>query len=215
MYNRCPRGPKELIAERDDGFMKNATPTLLALAALMLCGAREAKSSVLLNLVNPPGQTNTPYSLNFIAAGTTTDISFAGYQAPFRLWAEDISLTSGAGNLLGATWIFAPFTPFDTVDAGQFNDGFGSGTNGLFFANGTGRVDQFEQLIGTVVGQTYTLDFLFSNYPGSVGSGNQPSELLVSESAVPEPSTFVLLAAALAVIGALSRNATDKRSNKV
>lgn len=215
MYDRCPRGQKELIAERDDGFMKHATPTVLALAALMLCGAREAKPNTLLNLVNPPGQTNTPYSLNFIAAGTTTDISFAGYQAPFREWAEDISLTSGAGNLLGATWIFAPFDPLDTVDASQFNDGFGSGTNGLYFANGTGRLDQFEQLIGTVVGQTYTLDFVFINYPFSAGAGNAPSELLVSESAVPEPSTFALLAAALVAIGALSRNATGKRNKKI
>ena len=180
------------------------TETVLGLSVLILLGARQSRADILLNLVNPPGgQNNTPYSLNFIAGATTTDISFAGYCAPGPLFAEHISLTSGSGNLLGQTWTFTPFFPFDTIDAGQFNDGFGPGTNGLFFANDVGDLDRFNQVISTVVGQTYTLDFLFSNLPAP---NNAPSELIVSATtAVPEPSSIILLGPAVASVGLCRR----------
>jgi hypothetical protein len=49
--------------------------------------------------------------------------------------------------------------------------------------------------VATVVGKTYTLDFLFINNPYTGGSYNAPSELLVSASnvSVPEPSSAVLM----------------------
>lgn len=178
-------------------MIKNAVLTSWMLA---LCAAGQAKADILLNLVNPPDQSGTPYSLSFVAGAATTDILFAGYQAPARLWAEDISLTSGDGNLLGTTWIFTPFHTLDTVDAGQFNDGFGSGTNGLYFANGVGDLDRFDQLVSTVAGRSYTLDFVFINNPDDNGANNAPSELVVSAIAVPEPSTFWLVSLSAGIL---------------
>lgn len=185
--------------------MKNATLTMLALAALALCGVGQAAAGTLLDLVNPPGQNLTPYALSFTAQALTTDIAFAGYQAPFRLWAYDISLTSGGGNLLGVTWNLTPYNPSDTVDAGQFADGYGSGTNGLYFANGVGSLDKFDQVVGTVIGRTYTLNFLFSNYPLAVGAGNAPSELVVSAAATPEPTSLILMGLGLSGVGLFRR----------
>jgi hypothetical protein len=193
--------------------MRNGTPRVLALTALILCGARQAKSDILLNLVNPPGANFTPYSLSFIAAGTLTDIDFAGFQAPNELWAEDISLTSGDGNLLGETWIYTPYAP-NPACSGQFNDGFGTGTNGLDFACGVDHFAYFDQVVDTVVGQTYTLDFLFSNYPFGPGPGNEPSELIVSETPVPEPSSVFLLGLAVACVGLCMRRRLTSLASK-
>jgi hypothetical protein len=136
------------------------------------------------------------------ATAALTDVTFEGYQAPARLHAEDISLTSGDGNLLGLTWIFTPFNPLDTTDSGQYDDGFGSGTNGLFFANGVGDLDRFDQVVSTVVGDTYTLDFKFSN-PAS--PNNAPSELIALETPIPEPPSAVLVVLATGGIGLVTR----------
>lgn len=190
--------------------MRNSLSTL-AVAILSLCAAGRASAGTLLDLLSPPDQAGTSYELGFIAGATTTDISFAGYQAPARLWAEDISLTSGGGNLLGTTWTFTPFDPLDTVDAGQFNDGFGSGTNGLFFADGTGHLDEFDQLVTTVVGDSYSLNFLFINNPGGGGADNGPSELVVSADAAPEPASVILSGLGLLAAGIRARRRLTQR----
>jgi len=173
--------------------MRDRTITVLMLAMLVLCG--KAKADILLSLFNAPATSGTTYSLTFTAGASATYIAFAGYQSPARLWAEDISLTSGGSNLLSETWSFIPFNPLDTTDSGQFVDGYGTGTNGLHFENGTGDTDEFFQLVNTVAGQQYTLDFLFIN-----SVENEPSELAVSESPIPEPSYFLLLATVAAGI---------------
>jgi hypothetical protein len=185
--------------------MKNATFTTLALAAMALYGAGQAAAGTLLDLVNPAGQNLTPYALSFTAEAITTDIAFEGYQAPFRLWAYDISLTSGGGNLLGETWTFTPYYPFDPSDAGQFADGDGSGTNALFFANGVGALDKFDQVVDTVPGRTYTVNFLFSNYPLAAGAGNAPSEFIVAADPMPEPRSVILMGIGLLGVGLFAR----------
>jgi hypothetical protein len=184
--------------------MNCVTVTKLALAALAVCGIGQAKAGTLLTLINPPGQNLTPESLTFTAAATTTDITFAGYQAPERLWAYDISLTHGGGNLLGENWTFTPYNLSDNTDAGQFVDAYSTGTNALYFANGVGQLDEFDQEFRTVIGQTYTLDFLFSNYPLTVGAGNAPSELIVSANATPEPKSVILTVLGLSGLVLLS-----------
>lgn len=187
-------------------MLKTAILTTLGFA---LCGIGQA--GTLLTLTNPADTSGTPYSLTFVAGGGMTDISFAGFQAPEREWAEDISLTSGGGNLLGTMWEFTPYIPADTTDAGQFNDGFGTGTNGLYFANGVGFLDRFDQVVTTVPGQTYTLDFDFINDPAHVGSS--PSELIVSETTAPEPASGILVALAFAGLAVLGWNKRMKNNN--
>jgi PEP-CTERM motif len=177
-------------------MMKNVILIAGALA-LSLCGARQAMAEELLNLLNPPAQSDTPYALSFTAGSTTTDIQFEGYQVPSEEWATDISLTNGGGNLLGETWTYTP-APSGAL-ASQNDDGDGTGTNGVYFAGVVaGDYDQFDQLVTTVIGQSYTLDFLFSN-----SFSNEPSGFIVSASdtstatATPEPSSMFLFGSGL------------------
>jgi len=102
--------------------------------------------------------------------------------------------------LLGETWIYTP-DALNPACSGQFDDGFGTGTNGIVLACGVDHFAYFDQVVSTVVGQTYTLDFLFSDSPfTSAGPGNEPSQLIVSETAVPEPSSLALLLGVVVLI---------------
>jgi hypothetical protein len=177
---------------------------ILGLAALALvAGAGQAKAGLLLDLEDPaflpfPG---TSYSPSFIADATDTTITFAGYDIPATIIAADISLaaTGGGPNLLGSTWTFTP-APSGS-DAGQSKDGFGTGTNSLSFS-GTSEdnFDRFSQVVATVPGQSYTLDF---DYIEVFSLVNTPSELLVSETDVtaPEPSTLAMSSLLLGIFG--------------
>ena len=88
----------------------------------------------------------------------------------------DLRLTGGGPELLQPNWAFTP-APVGS-NAYQYNDGFGTGVDGLLFS-GThqGNFDIFSQPVPTVVGDSYTISFLFSNYPSPY---NAPSELQVS-----------------------------------
>ena len=142
--------------------MKNVALAMGTLA-FALCGAGHATAQTLLDLVNAPGQTNTPYDLTFTAGSTASDITFAGYQVPSFENAEDIDFidtTAGSTNLLGQNWNYAPAAC--GPDSSQTNDGFLTGTNGLNFG-GTcaGVFDAYDQNITTVAGHhpTHVISF--------------------------------------------------------
>jgi len=174
--------------------IKNLKTTAAAIITLGLSFAGQSHAGVLLNLIDPPGQSNTPTFLSFVASAATTDIVFAGYQVPSGLNATGISLTTGGGpNLLGPTWNFTP-AGCGSI-ASQFDDGLGTGTNGLGFAGVcTGSYDQFDQAVATNAGQSYDVNFLFSN-----SGSNAPSGFMVSTDAAdaPEPASAALLLAGL------------------
>src|ERR1035437_695678 len=175
-------------AKENTELMKNAALITGALA-LSLCGAGRAMADTLLDLEDPPGQSNTLYDLSFIAGATTTDIQFAGYQVPGSETATAISLTSGGPtNLLG--WVWTPtLAPLGSA-AFQFEGGLTTGTYAVSFAGTTeDSFDRFDQVVNTVIGQTYDLNFRFTN-----SSRNQPSELVVSAPdaipGTPEPASM-------------------------
>ena len=82
----------------------------LAAVALTFGGTAQAGAGVLLDLEDPPGQTDTPLTLQFNAGSTSTTITFAGYQLSSALEATNIDLTLGPSgpNLLGGDWTFTP-----------------------------------------------------------------------------------------------------------
>jgi hypothetical protein len=194
---------------RKMGKSLRAIPVLLLLFAPAIL-----RADTLLDLLNPPNQRNTPYSLTFVAGAATTTISFEGYQVPANESATDISLTTGASaNLLGRTWIFTPAA--SDSDAAQFNDGFNTGTNGLILADRmVGSFDMFDQVINTRIGQAYDLSFIYFNDLSFAGPS--PSAFIVSASnaspvtgAVPEPPAATLLCTGL--LGLLALAAPNKR----
>jgi hypothetical protein len=163
--------------------MKIYSATLAAVA--VLCSG-SAKAITILDLEDPLAQSNTPFSLTFTATGNTTTLSVAGYQLPdFEQVTSNLLRLSGAGpNLLGTNWAFTA-APSGSL-AFQFNDGGGTGANGLSFAGIVeDSFDTFSQSFATTAGQTYSYTFNFSN-----SGANAPSELRVDvngAAAVPGP----------------------------
>jgi hypothetical protein len=162
--------------------------TCAAVAASFIA-AGQANADVIYDAQNAPVQFYTPVSVDFIATSSPLEISFAGYQVPSYEYAEDISLTvlGGGPNLLGQTWSFVP-AEFGSLTS-QFDDGYGTGTNGLGFAGvSAGYYDTYSQSLPLVIGDTYQLNFLFTQ------EGGPQSDFVVSAGqAVPEPSSFALL----------------------
>jgi hypothetical protein len=176
---------------------------VLMLAAIGLMGASaSAHATTLLDLVNPSGQSNTPYALSFIATGASTTISIGGYQIPGSETTIDHGVfANGTGpNLFGGSFTFTPATMGS--DASTFSDG--TSVPALFFEGTTaGSYDTFSQTIATTVGVLYVLDFLYSN---TSSPSNAPSGLLVTANAsvvstTPIPSTWTMMLAGLVVFG--------------
>jgi hypothetical protein len=168
---------------------------LAAAVALLVGAGRFASADVLFDNgdTDLPNQILQPYSFPFTATGSTTQITFAGYNGPDFTTLNDInaSLTGGGPNLLSAVWQFIPAA--SGSDASQNPDG--SGVNGLSFGATDQLDDTFFQDIATVPGQSYTVSFLLT--VGSDGGGIQPqlapnNHLFLSATAVPEPASLVL-----------------------
>jgi hypothetical protein len=162
-------------------------------AVLALAG--NVRAGTLLDLEDPPGQTNTPYTFTFTASAPTTTIMFAGYQVPLTETADHISFVKAgtATELLALTWTYTP-APVG-ADAGQVNDG--TPVHAVQFAGFVeDSFDTFSQTVSTVTGESYTLSFLFSN-PTLLSA---PSGFVVSTDVadVPEPATLTLLGIGLA-----------------
>lgn len=191
--------------------MKNNMALIIGALLLSLCGASQAMADTLLDLVDAPVQSFTPYDLTFTATDVDSDISFAGYQLPAFEYAEDIELidtTAGSANLFGPTWNFTQAACGS--DASQFGDGYGSGTNGVVFGGVClGSFDTYDQDVTTVVGDQYSLSFLFSQ------TNPNDSEFTVSatndSTGAPEPASMFLFGSGL--VGATI--AARKRRNKV
>jgi hypothetical protein len=177
-----------------------ATSALALAVGLTISAAAPAGATTLLDLVNPPEQSNTPFSFQFTATAASTTITFAGFQVPSIETTSQIGLFLGGNppNLLGQVW--------DFVAAAQGSDteqtGDGSSVNELIFAGvSAGFFDSYSQTVATTIGDSYTLDFLFTE------SGGPQNELVVSVSdaaTVTEPASVVLLGAGLFGLG-LSR----------
>ena len=196
---------------------KNAALLTLVLA---LCGAGRAKADLnLLTLINPPVQSNTPYSLSFFATGPNTQVSIGGYQLPSFEQVTDITLTAtgGSGNLLGQTWNFVPAASGSL--ANQYDDMLGTGTNALNFGGVTeGDYDVFDQSFGSTAGQGYTLNFNFTEEPGVccggvfIGPSGFEVDTTGTGAVAPEPALMLPLTALLG-LGYVARKRFSNRAN--
>ena len=178
---------------------------LAATAVAALPSAAQAQTTTLLDVTNPPVQSNQQYSYNFVTTGPSSTITFAGYDVPSGINVNNILLTSlgGSTNLLGTTFSFsaAPCGSF----AGQ--SGVGAfGTNNVFFAGVCGgSYDAFSQSFASTAGASYTLSFLVSN--GTFGGDG----LRVTASnaqlagAVPEPGTWAMMLVGFGAMGVALR----------
>ena len=174
----------------------------LAAVGLMIGASVPARATTLLNLINAPGQNDTSFALPFTASSASTTISIAGYQVPSSETTTQNGLfLGGTGpNLLGGTWAFIP------AASGSLTSTFSDGTSvpALEFAGVTaGSYDTYSQTIATITGDSYTLDFLYTNSNDNAASG-----LLVTTSGIsstPLPAALPMFAGGLAFVGLLAR----------
>lgn len=175
------------------------------LAATVLAGfsVAPAQATVLLNLIDAPGQTNTPYALSFVAGSNATTISFAGYQVPSGETATAIGLFL---NNTGSSLIGGQYANFTLTPAASGSLPYDPG-NGLGFAGITaGSYDIFTQNAATVIGSSYTLRFLYSNSGNNAPSGFRVEASNASvTSGVPEPTTWGMMIVGFGAMGASMR----------
>lgn len=164
-----------------------------------------AHATVLLDLINPPGGGPTPYSLAFVATTPQTTVSIGGYQVPTveDVYDNEVLLNNAGPNLLGQTWSFTP-AQYGS-DASQYSDG--TSTNELQFAGvSAGSYDIYSQTINTIVGDTYNVNFNFTND----SEAPSPSALLVTAGVAPEPATWGLMLLGFGLLGASLRTARHR-----
>ncbi len=110
----------------------NIRRAMIAVAVLMIGASQQASAdTVLLNLIDEPGQADVPHDLSFVATESTTSISIGGYQlyGGTEVTRIGVFLDHMGPNLLGSTWVFTP------AAQGSDSETFGDGTSvpGLAF----------------------------------------------------------------------------------
>jgi hypothetical protein len=167
-----------------------------ALTAAAIYGAAAGQTgATTLTLTDHSSESDV--TLAFTATATESFVLVQGYQVNDIETATNntVTLTGGGPNLLGSTWQQG----FAAIGSNSFT--FPDGTvPGLgFSAINPPDVDTFYQAFATVVGQSYTYSFDYSNNTG--GLGLSPSELVATASSVPEASTWAMLLLGFAGLG--------------
>ena len=135
---------------------------------------------------------------HFTATATESLVIDEGYQVNDleTLTNNMVTLSGGGPNLLGSTWQ-SRFAAVGSISY-TFNDGTPVPALG-FAAQDPPNLDTFYQIFATVPGDTYTYSFNYSN--NTAGFGATPSQLVVTASSVPEPSTWAMLLLGFAGVG--------------
>lgn len=173
-----------------------------ALLGAVAMAPTTVSAATLLDLVNFPAQTNTPYALTFTANAPGSTVSFAGYQLPSSFSVSSIGLFL---NNAGSSIISSDGRNFTLTPAGS-GSGAATSATALFFAGTTvGSYDTYSQVANTSAGASYTLRFNLTN-----SSRNQPSGFRVEASnatvgAVPEPATWAMMLVGFGMMGAAMR----------
>jgi hypothetical protein len=189
--------------------MKKILVAAMAVASLTGAASAQAKipGVILFDQVDWAGvgstySQNEAFTESFVATAPETTLAFYGYDVSGSDDPVDISMTpaAGGGNLLGSTWSFTPAASGSASE--QFEDGWGTGTNGLAFGGVTpGDFDEYYQTVATTVGQSYDVGFFLEGF-------GSPAEFVVAASpvgAVPEPATWTLALVGFAAAGAALR----------
>lgn len=172
--------------------------------ASLMAAASPANATTILSVTNAP-VIQIPLATLFVATGPTTLLTFGGYQLPSYEQVTGISVTvlfGSTANLLHKQWQYTP-APSGAAADQFFNVG---GVNGIEFGGITiGSYDLFSQSFTTVVGQTYELNFLFTqDFAGPNGlkiTVNEPITIIAKQSAVPESATWAMMLTGFGMIG--------------
>lgn len=177
-----------------------------ALTAAAIYGAAAVPAGAATNtitLIN--GSNESDVTLVFTARATESFVMVEGYQVNDveTVTNNVVTLSGGGPNLLGSTWQQG----FAAVGSNSFTFPDGTSVPGLgFSAQNPPDVDTFYQAFATVVGQSYTYSFDYSNNTGNLGLATN-SLLTATASSVPEASTWAMLLFGFAGLGFASYRA--------
>jgi len=153
--------------------MKNSSLSAgagIAAVALLSTTGPSLADATLLNLRDPPQQSDTPYTLRFRASSSSTSLTIEGYKVgAFESERADnigVFLSGATNNLLGSNWTLNVGSAGNAV---QFSDSSSVSATG-FSAGTVGSYDYFGQTFSTTVGRVYTVTLDFTN-PDQSDSG--------------------------------------------
>jgi hypothetical protein len=184
----------------------------VALTAAAIYGAAAVPAGAATNTITlTNGSNESDVTLVFTARATESFVLVEGYQVNDieTVTNNTVTLSGGGPNLLGSTWQQG----FATVGSNSFTFPDGTSVPGLgFSAQNPPDVDTFYQAFATVVGQSYTYSFDYSNNTGNLGLATN-SLLTATASSVPEASTWAMLLFGFAGFGFASYRARRRSRN--